>query len=147
MPHFGLIDEKLQEKEKYLLRARLHVRGGKIRLNRGEISAGIAALYDAFIHALYWFFLSKDHLKSSLYENHGIFREEKELYDFLVNRGDLDGKFKIQKFLKVSEDALNSDLKKFQDYELLNEFDSLMEQLEVLPYDENLLPQIDSITL
>lgn len=147
MPHFGLIDEDLQEEEKYLLRARLHLRGGKIRLNRGKISAGIAALYDAFIHALYWYFLSKDHLKSYLYDINGFIREEGELYDFLVRYGEIDGKFPIQKFMRISEDALNLDLINFEEFELLEEFEDLMNQLAVLPYDEDLFPLVDSVTL
>jgi len=41
MPHFGLINEKLSENEQYLMRARLHIRGGKIRLKLKQFSDGI----------------------------------------------------------------------------------------------------------
>ena len=80
MPHFGLIDEKLPEVEKCLLRARLHIRGGIIRLKNGEISAGVAALYDAFIYSLYWYFLSDNTLASLVFNERGKYKDEKTLY-------------------------------------------------------------------
>ena len=49
MPHFGLIDDSLNEADASLLRARLHVRGGHIRLSSGRKEDGIAALYDAML--------------------------------------------------------------------------------------------------
>ncbi len=48
MPHFGLMDEgSLGPVEGPLMRARLHIRGGKRRLRQGKIAAAIATLYDA----------------------------------------------------------------------------------------------------
>ena len=61
MPHFGLMDsEEMKPDEALLLRARLHIRGGKRRLKEGKVPAGIAALHDALIHGMQWF----------LYTNH-----------------------------------------------------------------------------
>ncbi len=56
MPHFGLMDsEEMKPDEASLLRARLHIRGGKRRLKQGKVSAGIAALHDGLIHAMHWY--------------------------------------------------------------------------------------------
>ena len=55
MPHFGLMDAtKMTEADASLLRSRLHMRGGKQRLQNGLFAAGIAALYElgALWHAL-----------------------------------------------------------------------------------------------
>ena len=60
MPHFGLMDsEEMNPDEAALLRARLHIRGGKRRLKQGKVPAGIAALHDAIIHGMNWYLLTK----------------------------------------------------------------------------------------
>ena len=52
MPHAGLIPSSLRKDEALLLRARLHLRGGRIRFSRGNTIDAIAAFYDAFISAM-----------------------------------------------------------------------------------------------
>lgn len=53
MPNAGLMDADALGHEKALLvRARLHIREGKRRLRRREISAGTVTLYDALIAAM-----------------------------------------------------------------------------------------------
>jgi hypothetical protein len=146
MPHFGLIDEKLPEIEQCLLRARIHIRGGKERIKKGEISAGIAALYDAFIFSLYWYFLSDDMLKPLLFNGDGTYNDEEILYLILLSCGKIDGTFDLKGFLKLTIKAINNELNEVNDT-FIQEFDSLMEQLKVLPYNENRLPQEQSITL
>ncbi|MFX1476511.1 MAG: hypothetical protein ACFFCI_00135 [Promethearchaeota archaeon] len=147
MPHFGLIDESLPEKDKYLLRARLHIRGGKIRLCRGDFSGGIAALYDAIIYSLYWFFLSNKQLESFLYDEHGKYKHEKDLYLYLIELGFIDGKFNMEKFSDITEEALNTELVQFKANDLLEEYECFIEQLKILPYDENILPIDKPVTL
>ncbi|MFX0030027.1 MAG: hypothetical protein ACFE8B_12515 [Candidatus Hermodarchaeota archaeon] len=147
MPHFGLIDKKLPEIEQYLLRARLHIRGGKIRIEKGEISAGLAALYDAFIFALYWYFLSDEMLKPLLYNGDSAYKDEEILYLILLSYGRIDGSFDYERFLKLTVKALNTELDEIKYDSFINDFDSLMEQLQIIPYNENLLPQEQPITL
>ncbi|MFX0040925.1 MAG: hypothetical protein ACFFCY_13685 [Promethearchaeota archaeon] len=146
MPHFGLIDEKLPEMEQCLLRARLHIRGGKKRIKKGEFSAGVAALYDAFIFSLYWYFLSDDMLKPLLFNGDGTYNDEEILYLILLSYGKIDGTFDLKGFLKLTIKAINNELNEVNDT-FMQDFDSLMEQLKVLPYNENRLPQEQSITL
>jgi len=147
MPHFGLIDEDLPEVEQCLLRARLHISGGKKRIERGEISAGIAALYDALIFSLYWYFLSDKLLKPLLYNGDGTFNDEEILYSILLSYGKIDGKFDFTGFLKLTVKALNKELNEFKYDTLINDFDKLMEQLKVVPYNDNSFPQEQLITL
>ena len=147
MPHFGLIDENLPEIEQYLLRARLHIRGGKIRIKKGEFSAGIAALYDAFIFSLYWYFISDKLLKPFLTNGDGTFNDEEVLYAILLSYGKIDGTFDLSRFLKLTVKAIDNELKEFKDDAFMEDFDRLMEQLAVLPYNENPLPQEQPITL
>jgi len=147
MPHFGLIDENLSEIEKLLLRARLHVRGGKIRIKLNRVSDGIAALYDAMIHAFYWFFLKDDELKPLLCDNHGNYKDEDHLYNILISLGKINRGFNMKTFLKLSEMALNNEVNDYDYKELLKNYNHLMEQLGVIPYDEEKLPKGTPITL
>jgi len=61
MPHLGLIDERTLGPEiEPLLRARLHIKGGKRRLRQGKISSGIITLADALSSALEWYMASEE---------------------------------------------------------------------------------------
>ncbi|MHA1915949.1 MAG: hypothetical protein ACW986_09515 [Promethearchaeota archaeon] len=147
MPHFGLIDESLSLEEQYLMRARLHIKGGKIRLQRKEFSAGIAALYDAFCFALYWVFLSDPTLKPLLFYEDRSYEDEDVLYSMLEKYGKVDGTFDIQSFTRVTIQGLEGKLLTTPEEKLLIQFDHLMEQLKVTPYDDTLLPKEHAITL
>ncbi|NHJ12492.1 MAG: hypothetical protein EAX95_02395 [Candidatus Thorarchaeota archaeon] len=52
MPHAGLIASTLSKEDELLLRAQLHVRGGRIRLSKGNYIDALAAFYDAFVSAM-----------------------------------------------------------------------------------------------
>jgi hypothetical protein len=147
MPHFGLIDGKLPEIEQCLLRARFHIRGGKKRIEKGEISAGIATLYNAFIFSLYWYFLSDEMLKPYLLNGDGSYNDEEILYHILLSYGKIDGNFNLKNFLRLTVKAINNELNEFIYDDFIKDFDSLMEQLKILPYNENILLEEQPITL
>jgi hypothetical protein len=59
-PHFGLLDEtKMSQEEALLMRAKLHWRGGKRRIEENKGPEGIATLYDALLSALRWHVLTR----------------------------------------------------------------------------------------
>lgn len=147
MPHFGLIDENLPEKEQYLLRARLHIRGGIIRIRRGENEDGMAALYDAFIHSLYWFYLSDEKLKPLLTDQRGNFESEEKLYAILLRNGKVNGNFRLEQFMGLLDMALTNKLENFNFDSFFRNFEDLMTQLKIMPFDEKDLPKGPSITL
>ncbi|UCE12541.1 MAG: hypothetical protein JSV04_10130 [Candidatus Heimdallarchaeota archaeon] len=73
--------------EAALLRAQLHVRGGKRRISQKKLSAGIAALHDAFIFAMQRFFLSPDYEELlNLRDNEIDFDDDYNLFIILNNR-------------------------------------------------------------
>jgi hypothetical protein len=147
MPHFGLIDENLPEKDQYLLRARLHIRGGKIRIRRGDIADGIAALYDAFIHSLYWFYLSDEEIKPLLRDERGNYKSEENLYAILLKKGKVNGKFRLEQFMGFLDKALINKLENFNFESFFINFEDLMTQLKIMPFNESDLPKGPSITL
>lgn len=139
MPHFGLIDDNLPEEEQLLIRARLHIRGGKIRFNRGNISDGIAALYDALVSALQWYAIKNDY-------DIGL-GDEKQIFDLLIKSNVLDRKFNFGKFENLLEKSFESELESLKNDSILEEFYSLMVQIGVMPFNDEDLPEGEPITL
>jgi hypothetical protein len=147
MPHFGLMKEQdLGPVEGPLLRARLHVRGGKRRLRQGKISPGIVTLYDALEGAMRSF--AADPKRSSRLEvrdNEDLGREG-TLYAVLVRSGVLDGTFDFPAFDRLVEKALHEEMPGYDYKDLLAGIESLMTQLGVMPFDEASLPPEDPKT-
>jgi hypothetical protein len=144
MPHAGLMDEKtLGPIEGPRQRARLHIRGGKRRLRQGKISAGIVTLYDA-LEAAMRSYVDDPGKRGKLdirdgedLNNDGI------LYRLLVRSQVIDGKLDFYAFDRLMEKALNEEMPGFDYRELLTEFESVMTQLGVMPFDEEALPPED----
>jgi hypothetical protein len=147
MPHFGLIDEKLPEIEQFLLRAIHYINIGKKRIKKGEISTGVTTLYDGFIFSLYWYFLSDEMLKPLLFNNDDTYNDEEILYLILLSHGRIDGKFNLNRFIKLTIKAINNELNEFKYDTFIQDFDSLMKQLKVIPYKEEKLAQEQPISV
>ena len=147
MPHAGLMDEEaLGPVEGPRQRARLHIRGGKRRLRQGKISAGIAALYDALEGAMRvycddWEKKAKLDIKEG--EN---LNDDETAYTVLVRSGVLDGTFDFGAFDRLTEKALNEEIPWFDYRVLLAGIESVMTQLDVMPFDESSLPPEDPKT-
>jgi len=86
-------------------------------------------------------------LKPLLFNDDGSFKDEEILYHILLSYGRIDGTFDLKNFLKLTIKAINNELNEFQDDSFIKDFDSLIEQLNILPYDENILPQEQPVTL
>lgn len=147
MPHFGLIDEKALGPEiGPLLRARLHLRGGKRRLRQGKISAGIVTLADALSSALEWYLASEQRRSNlSIHEGEDL-RDDFTAYKVLVRSNVLDGSFNFKAFDRLVERALYEDLRDFDPTSIVDGIDSIMIGLGVMPFDEGELPPEDPST-
>ncbi len=147
MPHFGLMDENaLGPTEGPLLRARLHIRGGKRRLRQGKIAAGIVTLYDALEGAMQYYCSDVNHREKLDIRQGENLNEDKTLYAVLVRSGVLDGKFDFSAFDRLTERSLHEELPDYDYGELLRSIESVMTQLGVLPFDEATLPAEDPKT-
>ncbi|MFW9785186.1 MAG: hypothetical protein ACFFFB_23095 [Candidatus Heimdallarchaeota archaeon] len=147
MPHFGFIDKKLPGIEQCLLRARLNIIKGKKKIKNREFSTGIVELYDGFVFSLYWYFLSDKMLKPLLFNRDGSYKDEEILYQLLLLHGRIDGTFDFGTFLGLTVKAINNELKEFKYETLIKAFDSLMVELQVLPYKKKNLAQEQAIFL
>jgi len=146
MPHFGLMDAAALGPERAdLQRARLHLRGGKRRLRQGKISAGIVTLYDALTSAMDWFCASPER-RRLVRGAREVFADDRALYAALVRSGVLDGAFDFERFNRVVERALETELPPGDDSGILDGVQSVLTQLGVLPFDEGELPPEDPRT-
>lgn len=148
MPHFGLIDEdRLGPVQSLLMRARLHIRGGKIRLQRRQISLGIVTLYDALCIALQWYISVPENVKRLGIDSDDLIRDENKIILLLESAGVLDGAFAFDEFNILVERALNEEITEFSTENLMADIEKIMTSLGVMPFDENQLPHAASDTI
>ena len=147
MPHFGLMDpEKLNPAEAALQRCRLHLRSGKRRIRQGKISAGVATLYDAFIHAMKWYLLAHPQVNSGQTAIDMDRDDEDILFDCLVRSGVITTPFDFQTFNRLMHESLENRLMEGEYRGLIAAIERVMVELEVMPFDEDTLPPEDSRT-
>jgi len=148
MPHFGLMrtEDSFKKPEGALLRARLHIRGGKRRLSQGKISAGIVTLYDALIFALRWYLMAPEH-REELRLNEAVdLTDEKAMIRTLVSSDVLDRSFDLRAFDELVDKAAYEEMPGFDYGPMLGQFEALMTRLGVMPFDEAILPPEDPST-
>ena len=147
MPHAGLMDERtLVPEEGPLLRARLHIRGGKRRLREGKIAAGIVTLYDALNGAMEWYIASPQRTKRLLIEAGDNLNDDRSLYRVLVQSQVLDGGFDFDAFDRLVETALHEEMQDYNYREMLDGLEGVMIRLGVMPFEESALPPEDPET-
>jgi hypothetical protein len=141
------MDEKeLGEEAAALKRARLHIRGGKRRLRQGKTAAGLAALYDALETAMRWYvFVSRK--KGEFAPDPNLDLENGNiLYKALVRSKVLDGEFDFEEFEECVSKFLNKEQCHMDWREKIHAYEQVMEQLGVMPFDEDELPPEDPAT-
>ncbi len=147
MPHFGLIDGDAHDAVQQLfLRARLHIRGGKRRLRQGKISLGILTIYDALNTALQWYISIPEHRRDLKIQERDNLKDDENVFDILVRSGVIDRRAMYNELNKLVDMALNKDMSSYDYTEMLNDIEAVMTQLEVMPFDESILPPEDPAT-
>ena len=140
MPHFGLMNAGALGPERAALqRARLHVRGGKRRLRQGKISAGVTTLSDALSFAMQWFCAS-DERRSRVRATAQEFLDDRALYTALVRSAVLSGTFDYERYDRVLDRALETEIPAVDAAGILEGVESVLTELGVLPFDESELP-------
>ncbi len=148
MPHFGLMDEDVLGPEAAaLMRAKLHIRGGKRRLRQGKISIGIITLYDAVVMALQWYVTSPERREKLLIEDGEDLKDDQAVFGILKRSGIFDSDLDYGTFNALVEKALKHEMPGFDCAETLVFIESVMTQLGIMPFDENELPPEDPSTV
>ncbi len=142
LPHFGLIDEKaLGPVEGPLMRAKLHIRGARRRFERGQITDGILALYDALCSAMDWYIAVPERRNSLVTKEGGDLLNDESLYKVLVRSGVLDGSFNYDEMNFVVTKALDKEIREFDWRGFLKKVEPVFTGLGVMPFDEKTLPE------
>jgi hypothetical protein len=148
MPHFGLMDtrDSFEKEEGALLRARLHIRGGKRRLRQGKISAGIVTLYDALLFALRWYVASPERRKTLSVRKEDDLKDEKSVMDILRRSKVPASDFDYVAFDSLVDRASREEMPDYDYSGMLRDFEAFMTSLGVMPFDEAELPPEDPAT-
>ncbi len=148
MPHAGLMStkESFDSANGALLRARLHLRGGRRRLMQGKISAGIVTLYDALIFGLRFYCMIPEHRRQFDPGESLDLIEEKAMINALRNAGIIDRAFDLDEFEELVDRAVYDEMTDYDYRPMLSSFESFMTRLEVMPFDEAMLPEEDPST-
>ena len=126
-------------------RARLHIRAGRRRLRQGKVSAGIVTLYDALLHAMEYYMLSHPPDPGFPYREGAALARDREVYEYMIKTGVLDGRFDYEGFMALVERALEEEITGWSGGRI-EELDPVMERLGVMPFDETTLPPEDPAT-
>jgi hypothetical protein len=139
MPHYGLVDAtKMTEADAALLRSRLHLRGGKRRLQKGLTAAGIVALYDSILFGMRYYIAKHQHC-ASFVENTDLW-DAASLFQALVRAGVFDDAINFNRFSLNVERALWQESLSLDADSLLVEVETMLTKLGVMPFNESVLP-------
>jgi len=129
-----------------LQRAMLHVRGGRRRLRQGKISAGIVTFYDALSSAMQWYLALPARRSKLVVGGDEDLLDDRTAYAVLIRSGVLDGRFDFDAFDRLTEHALLNEMPGYDYRIILKGVEAVMEQLGVLPFEEEDLPPEDPNT-
>jgi len=136
--------------EAALLRARLHIRGGKRRLSERKYAAGVAALHDALIHGMQWYLFSSysELLYPNFEEDYDITDDDTLLHLIQKTPSFADPFYKEEfKYLTgILNQALNNEMNGFDKARYLKIIHIFMKNLGVEPFSESDLPSEDPAT-
>jgi hypothetical protein len=114
-------------------------------LRQGKTSAGVVTIYDALTSAMEWFYASPDRRSRIRGEPEG-FLDDRSLYATLVRADVLNGTFDFDRFNRVVDRALESEISPEDATGLLEGVESVLTQLGVLPFEKGDLPPEDPST-
>ncbi|HLO16051.1 MAG TPA: hypothetical protein VK206_14560 [Anaerolineales bacterium] len=144
MPHYGLMDAtQMTEENAALRRARLHLQGGKRRLQEGLAAAGVAALYDSVLFGMRYY-ITKHKRCTSFVENIDLW-DVSGLFHALTRAGIFDDPLAFNRFSLIVERALWQESFLFDPASILAEVERMLTKLGVIPFNET-IPPSESLT-
>ncbi len=142
MPHHGLTDpNKMAEEDAALVRARLHLRGGKRRLQEGLSAAGIVALYDALLFGMRYFIARSERCERMSVTSTADLWDHTALYYTLTKAGIFDDPYAFNHLSLIVERALWQESFSFDADTVLAEVEMMLTRLGVIPFSEAALPR------
>ncbi len=148
MPHFGLMDEgKMTTPEALLLRARLHLRCGRRRLQEDKLPEAISTLYDALLSSMRWYAITDESVHRELHElGDCILEDDQQLQKLLLRFGAWDASLNFEHIGLLLDYALYTKDISVDKEQLMQQIEAVLTRLGVLPFDEERLPPEDPQT-
>ena len=138
MPHDDLLDTtQMTDARTALICARLSLRGGKRRLQRGHPVSGIAALYDSVLFGMRYY-IARHKRCASFLENIDPW-DAMSLFHALTRAGVFDDPLVFNHFSWLVERVCWQESFSFDVDDTLAEVEAIMMKLGVVPFDQNLL--------
>ena len=143
MPHTGLIPPDMCPSDEALLRAKLHIRGGNLRLSKGEIADGFASFYDAVISAMLRFTLSPQLSDQLQYRMSDDLSDDRQLFSLLKRSEIFSSKISEKDFEYLHDvvySAMDGNDETDQVERVRHIVETVLNELGVLPIFEGELP-------
>ena len=134
----------MREADAELLRAHLHIRGGKRRLRQDKDAAGLAALYDALIHSLRWYALENRTALNIADETE--LQDERNIFVRLAQTRVLSNLAEFDALTALVERAIDDPTFRLNAAGELAKIENWLTRLGVIPFDEAALPPEDPAT-
>ncbi len=99
------------------------------------------------VSALQWYVASPERRKELTFQNHVSLKDDAVVYGILRRSGKLDNSLDYEVFNILVEEALDHEMPDYDYTEFLKNFESVMTQLGVMPFDESSLPPEDPSTV
>ena len=134
----NLIDgTKLTDARTALICARLNLRGGKRRLQRGHTVSGIAALYDSVLFGIRYY-IARHKRCDSFLENIDPW-DAMSLFQALTRAGVFDDPLVFNHFSWLVERVCWQESYSFDMDVILVEVEEILTRLQVIPFNENIV--------
>ena len=141
LPHYSLIDiTHTTEGDIALMRARLHLRGGKRQLQEGLSVAGLTALYDSLLFGMQYYIAIHERCKETGITSSDALWDHVALYHKLVKAGIFNDPCAFNRLSLILERALWEESFSFDLASTLAEIEKMLTKLGVLPFNESSLP-------
>jgi len=130
---------KIIEADAALMSARLYLRGGKRRLQKGSSAAGMDALYTAVLCGMRYY-IAKHKRCATFVENIDLW-DAASLFHALTRAGVFDDPLAFNRFSLIVERALWQESFLFDIDSTLAEVETMLTKLGIMPSNENTLPR------
>jgi len=138
MPYDDLLNAaKKTDAHTALLCARLNLRGGKRRLQKGLTVAGVVALYDSILFGMRYYIAK--HKSCALFLEYIDLSDAVSLFHALTRAGVFDDPYAFNRLSLIMERALWQRSLSFDIDAILEEIEKMLTKLGVIPFSENIL--------
>lgn len=140
MLQYSLMDAtQMTEEDAALMRARLHLRDGKLRLQEGFTAAGLASLYDALLFGMRYYIAGSGRCERISISNNDLW-DHSTLYYKLAKAGVFDDPYAFNRLSLIVERALWQESFSFDVDSTLIEVEKMLTKLGVIPSIESARP-------